>query len=146
MIEIELGDPIEPFVCECCGGKTYRLTRFVYQDGDAFAVYYAKYSDMHPDQGVEAIISLGEWGEGSTPQQRKAFAVILFELDDAQMGVQVKDARESAWHDVEIIGQKMSREEALADPWIKDAFHITDHMFADDPAIKAFFTHDGDGV
>ena len=38
-----------------------------------------------------------------------------------------------------LIGRKLSREEALEHPWLKDVFHITDYMTDDDPEIKAFF-------
>jgi hypothetical protein len=38
MIRIEFENPIES-QCECCGKTTVRLTRFVYRDDDAYAVY-----------------------------------------------------------------------------------------------------------
>lgn len=61
MIEIEFPDA-EISKCECCGGTTTRLTRFVTQDGDAFAFYYAAFSEKHPENGVIGVISIGECG------------------------------------------------------------------------------------
>jgi len=71
--EFEPPQASEP--CSCCGGKTTALTRFVHKDGDAYAVYYARFSDNHPDRLVLATVSLGEWGKGSRPEQRVAFAL-----------------------------------------------------------------------
>ena len=54
MIEIELTEPNKS-TCECCGGITTSLTRFVYKDGDAFAIYYVTFSDNHPESAVIGI-------------------------------------------------------------------------------------------
>lgn len=43
-----------------------------------------------------------------------------------------------------IIGRVLDREEALTDPWLKDAFHITDHIVVDDQPVKEYL--DGQGA
>jgi hypothetical protein len=35
----------------------------VCRDGDAFAIYYAAYSNNHPEHELAMLVSLGEWGE-----------------------------------------------------------------------------------
>lgn len=137
MLTIEFEEPKEE-TCDCCGGITTRLTRFVYQDDDAFAIYYAVFSDNHPGREVKAAIGLGEWGGESTPEQRHSFGLVLREKE-SQYEVMIVNAEESPWHDATNIGQMLNRDEALAHPWIEDVFHITDHMVTDDPAIKAYF-------
>lgn len=137
MLEIECEEPLT-FVCECCGGTTSRLTRFVYEDEDAFAVYYAVFSDRHRDNGVVGIVSLGGWSEDEIPPSRVAFAFRLWEGED-NFNVTITDAGESEWSDVGILGRMLSRDEALEHPWLKDVFHITDHMTGDDPEITRFF-------
>jgi len=121
--------------CPCCGGRTTQLTRFVYRDGDAYAVYYARFSDNHPDRSVVATISLGEWGDGAESTQRVAFA---FELrltpDSFQVGL--IDADASPWHDEQFIGRTLNREEALKHPRVSEVYHITDHMVVDDLPLK----------
>jgi hypothetical protein len=37
-----------------------------------------------------------------------------------------------------ILGRVLSREEALAHPRIKEVFHITDHIFAEDAPVKKY--------
>lgn len=107
MIEIECEEPFES-VCDCCGNTTVELTRFVYQDGDAFAVYYANFSENHPEPEIKTVISLGEWGEEGKPEDRRAFALII-RNNDLQYEVTVVNGDESPWQDVEIIGQILNR-------------------------------------
>lgn len=61
MIEIEFEEP-KTTKCECCG-NTARLTRYVYQDNDAFSVYYVLFTEGHDEQAVYCLIWLGEWGK-----------------------------------------------------------------------------------
>ncbi len=137
MIEIEFEEPKRE-VCTCCGGVTTRLTRFVYKDGDAFAVYYGIFSDNHAAREVTVAVSLGEWGEGSSPEQRVAFPMII-RSTESEYEVSVTDANESPWKDVEIIGRMLNRNEALAHQWRDDAFHISDHIVTEDRPIIEYF-------
>ena len=68
--------------CECCGGRTTHLTRFVYQDGDAYAVYYARFSDHPGERYVQAVVSIGDWSEDSGPWDRVAFALNIWVAND----------------------------------------------------------------
>lgn len=137
MIEIEFEEPkLEP--CECCGNTTTRLTRFVYQDGDAFAVYYVLFTDGHEDNVAYSLIGLGEWGEDGEPDMRTAFAVNIWDNDD-NWAVTVTDKEESPWSHVQFLGKIVNREEALLHPWIKDVYHITDHIIAEDKPVIEFF-------
>jgi hypothetical protein len=136
MIRIEF-EPPHQTTCECCGAETTRLTRFVHEDHAAYAVYYAAYGREHPDE-VKAVVSVGKWGEGSTPSDRIAVPLTLWQ-NDSEHGVTVVDASDSPWNDVELLGRMLNREEALTHPRINDIFHITDHIFAEDPEIRAFF-------
>jgi len=136
VLRIEFEQPQES-VCECCGGRNTRLTRFVYRDEDAFGVYYAVFGETHPERIVKAVISLGEWGEGAVAEQRRAFSVQI-RLSDSQYEVMVTGADDCPWNGVKLIGRVLSREEALAHPWLKDVFHITDHIVVEDKLIRAY--------
>ncbi len=137
MIKIELTEP-KILKCECCGGTTKSLTRFVYQDGDAFAIYYATFAENHPEKIVTAVVSIGDWGCDEVPPDRVAFALRLWEQQN-NYSVTITDQSESPWKSSRVLGRMLDREEALKHPWIEEVFHITDHMTADDPEIKAFF-------
>ncbi len=137
MLTIEQNNPVASR-CDCCGGTTTRLTRCVYKDGDARAVYYAQFSDDHPDRVVAMLVSIGEWGEGATPADRVAFALELRD-DGDQYGVGVTDASESPWCGAEIVGRILDRREALAHPMVREAFEVVDQALVDDEPLQAYF-------
>jgi len=95
------------------------------------------FSDNHSDRVVKMVISLGEWGEDSDPNQRKAFALDL-RVTDEQYEVMVTDAVDCPWQKSKILGRICDREEALADPLIQEVFHITDHVVIEDEPLKMY--------
>jgi hypothetical protein len=134
--EIECSDP-STSRCDCCGGLAVRLTRFVYRDGDAFAIYYAAYSNNHPDGELAMLISLGDWGEDSDPAQRAAFYCRVCPTGESY-GVTLGDASHSIWSDAGVVGQKLSREEALRHEWKAMAFEVLDEAFLHDVPLRGF--------
>lgn len=141
MLRIEFNEPTSSGPCECCGGVTTLLTRFVYRGGDAHAIYYARFSDNHEDRIVKAAVSLGEWGESGDPSLRTAFALQM-RSGDENYEVMVRDAADSPWNGVELLGDMLDREEALAHPWIQEVFHIIDHMLLADEPLKTYLSGD----
>ena len=137
MIEIKFEEP-NVTDCDCCGGKTTRLTRFVYQDGDAFAVYYILFTDGHGGKYAEGLIGLGKWGEGGEPEKRTAFPFRIWTADESYQ-VGLTDASESPWSDATFLGKILDRDEGLKHKWINDVFHITDHIVADDIEVINYF-------
>ncbi len=95
MIEIEFEEPTIK-KCECCGKDTVALTRFVHQDSNAFAVYYAKFTKGHSDKVVYGLIGLGEWGDQSEPSNRTAFPFRIW-TTATNFQVGLVDASESPW-------------------------------------------------
>jgi hypothetical protein len=136
MIEIEFEEPTTSR-CECCGNSTVRLTRFVYRDGDAYAVYYAQFTPGHEPKRLSGLVSLGKWGEGGEPEDRLAFPFRIW-IDDDNFKVGLVDAKDSPWGDVTYLGRILDRAEALEHEWLKEVFHITDHMVTDDKEITRY--------
>lgn len=137
MIEVEFDEPKkEP--CDCCGNTSTRLTRFVYQDGDAFSIYYVLFTKGHDEKSAYVLIGLGDWDEDAEPEKRTAFPVKIREDGDS-WAVTVTNKTESPWRNVEFLGKIIDREEALEHPWIKDVYHITDHIMAEDKPVREFF-------
>lgn len=122
--------------CDCCGGLTVRLTRFVYRGGDAFAIYYAMYSNNHPENLVTFLVSIGEWGEGSAREQRVSFFCRVRPAERYE--VSLADASTSEWGKVELIGQKLTRAEALRHPLKSTAFEVLDEAFQVDRSLTGY--------
>jgi|SRR6185295_11531654 len=136
MLRLEC-DPPKTKHCDCCGGLTTTLTRWVYLDGNAAAVYFASFSDNHPDRLVKMVVSLGKWGDGATPADRQAFSLAL-RAGATSYEVMVTDAAECPWRHEGMLGRCMDRAEALGHPWLSEVFHITDHAVVEDLALKAY--------
>ncbi len=144
MIEIELTEP-KKLICECCGGTMTSLTRFVYKDGNAFAIYHATFSENHFDSGVLGVISLGDWDSDGSSSNRVGFPFRLWQGEE-NFNVGITNRDECPWKDSNTIGRILDREEALIHPWIDDVFHITDHITKDDIEIVTFFKLDSSTI
>jgi len=123
--------------CECCGGVTRSLTRFVYEDGDAHAIYYARFGVAHEPRVVEAVVSIGEWGEGAGPWDRVAFPLRVRSAE-SEYQVTVVDSDESPWRGVTLLGPMLDRAEALQHERLTEVFHISDHMMRDDQELREY--------
>jgi len=106
-------------------------------DKQAQAVYFAAFSDNHPEQVVSVLLSLGPWWEGAGPEGRVAFGLRIW-LTKESFNVGVVDAEGVGWPNSKLMGRRLSRAEALSHPRINDAFHISDHIVAEDPEIRAY--------
>jgi hypothetical protein len=82
-------------------------------------------------------VSIGEWGEGSNPGQRNAFALEL-RAGSENYEVHVCEAAASPWSGVDLLGPMLDREPALVHPLIDEVFHVTDHAVLEDQPIKSY--------
>ncbi len=137
MLKIEFEEPTTE-LCTCCGKETIRLTRFVYENADAFAIYYIKFTKDHEEKIATGIISIGDWGTDEEPINRFSFPFKIWTKEDHyQIGL--IDSKESPWKH-EMLGKILDRKEALQHPWIKDVFHITDHIVVEDKEVVEYFS------
>ncbi|RZL41137.1 MAG: hypothetical protein EOP00_25410 [Pedobacter sp.] len=137
MLEIEFEEPNFE-MCDCCGKEIVKLTRFVYKDHDAFAIYYAQFTKAHEDKYVTGIVSIGDWGSDEEPKTRTAFPFRIWTNEDNYQ-VGLIDKEESPWQS-KLLGKILNRDEALKHPWIKEVFHITDHIVAEDEPVIEYLS------
>ena len=137
MIRIEFEEPISE-VCTCCRNETIKLTRFVYKDEDAFAIYYLKFTKGHEEKIAAGIISIGDWGTDDEPKNRFSFPFKLW-TDENNYKIGLIDKEESPWKN-QILEKILNRNEALKHPWIDEVFHITDHIVLEDEMVIDYFS------
>jgi hypothetical protein len=89
----------------------------VYEDEDALAIYYARFTASHPEHPVKLAVGLGNWSEDAAPDERQSFALDLRAIE-SRHEVMVTDAAESPWKNAKVIGRMLDRAEALAHPRI----------------------------
>lgn len=134
-ITIELGDGQTAATCECCGRRAPSVVGFAYRDDDAYAVYYAGWTEGHESRGVMAIIGIGDWSDDGTPEARRSFGLRMWE-DDEGIKFTVLDPAESRYGENKFLGSMLSRAAALADPEVSEIFHIAEHIAQDDDRVR----------
>ena len=137
MITIEFEKP-QFEKCNCCDAKITRLTRFVYQNNEAFAYYYAKIEDHSDPKVVECLVVLCEWDDNNENIIKKTgFALTIWVKDD-NFNVTLINKDECAWKNIPEV-EILDREQSLIHPHKSDIFHITDHIVIDDKEVIAYF-------
>ncbi len=140
-LNIVFAEPkLEP--CACCGGQTTQLTRVVQRDGVPCALYYAMFNDKHTEKHVTAIMSIGDFTEGSGPADRQAFALIL-RRDEQGVRMVLQDATQSPWQNVDLLGRMLTKAEATDHPQRDEVFEIGAHAIKHDATLFAHFAHSG---
>jgi len=136
MIRIEFEEPnIE--ICNCCNNEIVKLTRFVYKNEDAFAIYYLKFTKGHEDKHALGIISIGDWGTDDEPKNRFAFPFRIW-TNEGNYQVGLINKEDSPWKQ-DLFGNILDRKDALEHTWIKEVFHITDHIVEEDEVLIEYF-------
>ena len=136
MIKIEFEKPnLE--TCDCCGNETTTLTRFVYKDDDAFAIYYIKFTKDHGERIATGIISIGDWGTDEEPKNRFSFPFRIW-TNSENFQVGLIDKEESLWKQ-SLLGKILDRKDALEHTLIREVFHITDHIVVEDKEVIEYF-------
>ena len=135
-IRIELGDGETAGICECCGRRSPSVVGFAYRDNDAYAVYYAGWTEGHESRGVAAIIGIGDWDESAAPADRRSFGLRMWD-DDEGTKFTVQDPSDSPYGTNTYLGQMLTRSAALTDPELSNIFHVAEHIALDDPRVRA---------
>ena len=137
MLNIRYEPPQKSEPCPCgCGGQKVGLTRFVDQEGERVAILFALYVTSHPERRAAATVSLGDFSEGSTTEDRVAFAM---QARPEGEGIQLTlmEAGQSPWRDDDAIGRTLGREEAAAHPRLDEAYELMGHVLQNDlPLVR----------
>jgi hypothetical protein len=136
--ELEFAEPHLEGPCPCCGGLTVRGTGFVTVDDGAYAIYYVRYANAHPDDELALIVSIGDFSEGSSESEREAFYCRL-RPRDGSYALMLDDAGRSPWSEVALLGRKLTRDEAREHPLKETLFALTDAIGGSDPRVRGFF-------
>lgn len=136
MLQLRRSEPKQER-CQCGQGNATRLTGVVLDNDVPCGIYYVLFTDHHPEQHVAAIVSIGEFGEGSTPEDRTAFAFAI-RRGYKSAEVILKDATQSLWSHVDLLGTKLTLEEAQQHPRLQEVFAIADRIILDDPPVLKY--------
>jgi len=135
-ITLEFSDSDAIATCSCCGRKSPSVVGWVYRDGDAYAAYYAGWTEGHVDGNVSLIIGIGPWDDAHTPADRRSFGLECWEAD-GEIRFGIAEPSESRYGDARVLGTMLSRDAALGDPDLPEVFHVAEHIAQDDPRVAA---------
>lgn len=138
-LRLEIGEFATGAPCRCCGARSRTSHGFVYKDDDAYAVYYAGWSEGHLARGVTLAISVGEWSEGSTPADRVTIGMLATSRSSS-IDFVIVNPTESPWGSTPLLGDMLGREQALAHPVLKDGLHVAEHVVRDDMRVRRFLS------
>lgn len=140
-IEIEPGEMWESGPCSDCESSTRSIWGYVYKENNAYAVYYARWTENHLERGIEILLSIGQWGEGTSGEMRNRVGVKC-QIDSAVPAFMIVDASTMPWNDEKVLGKALTREDVLTNSIKDEAFHILDHLVFDDQRLKDFILSD----
>jgi hypothetical protein len=123
--------------CPDCGNATRSVWGRISQSGAGRAMYFIRWTDGHPERGALIVVSIGRWGENAKPSDRVCMA---FEcrMGSDRPGFMVIDASAVPWAQRELLGQKLSREDALKNPVLQQVFGILDYLAEHDARFREF--------
>ncbi|PJK12085.1 hypothetical protein CO614_06045 [Lysobacteraceae bacterium NML120232] len=137
MLHIEFGPPhTQP--CHCCGENVTRLTRFVSQDGEGLAYYYALL-ETHADEPLSAklLVVMCEWdAEGDHIVRKTGFPLRMWD-DGESLNVSLMEQHECPWEALPGV-QILGRAQSLTHPLKAEVFHISDHIALEDHEVIGF--------
>lgn len=136
-LEIELGNDGPTTRCECCGATSRTVHGFIYDRGDARAVYYAGWSEGHPDDGVTMAIAVGDWDEGADATRRVSIG-LRARASEQEVHFSVLRPEESPWSRTELLGAMLPRTAALGHPVLKEVFTIAEYIVRNDDRVARF--------
>lgn len=117
-VKIEQGEENRGIPCRCCGALSDLVYGLVYHDEDAHGVYLAGYSEGHRDEGVRFVVSIGDYSEGSVPQDRLAMGMSA-KLRGTRVELHV-EGPEGCWFSAfPYLGTMLSQEAALSHPHLQ---------------------------
>ena len=114
---------------------TARVWGYVHRDDAAYAVYYVEWTPGHEASAANFDIIIGEWGEGTSADDREAVALEFRKLETGP-AFRVIDAKLR----LSLIGgslasRLMDRDDVIGTPMAAEAFAICDLIYLDDPRI-----------
>jgi hypothetical protein len=133
-LSIEPAPEVTNEVCADCGRRFSGVHGFLYDEGDAYAVYHALLQTEHPSTVADIALSFGSWDEDATGADRTRVGVRVWPEGD-ELRMHITDASESAWGDSETFGRMSSRRDVLGSDRQAEALTVVEFVIGHDPRV-----------
>ena len=108
-LAIELGD-VAKHHCPCCEKESETVHGYLYDTTGATSVYLAGYTHGHPERRTNMVLSVGGWGEGTTPADRTAIALQVCSAN-GELVFAFPPAETSPWYHEDFLGEMLRPED-----------------------------------
>jgi len=134
-LTIELGEEIEPTVCDCCNDSSFTLLGYIYEKGDAHSVYYVGWNLSHSKDMLTVALGIGDWSDDADAESdREAFYMHCY-FKKEEYSFEFIDPDESPWGESDFLGKKNNADKARVHPEKDVILRDIDFIFSADERI-----------
>jgi hypothetical protein len=133
-LSIEPAPEVTQQVCADCGRPLSSVHGFLYDEGDAYAVYHALLQTDHPSTVADIALSFGSWDEDATGGDRSRVGLRVWP-EGEELKMHITDASESAWGDSETFGRMLSRRDVVGSDRQTEALRAAEFVIGHDPRV-----------
>lgn len=91
-------------LCPCCGGESQTVHGYLFDETGATVVYFAGYTSGHTERQANMALSIGGWGEGTTPNDREV-VVVHVRSDNNGLFFEFPPPETSPWYEESFLGR-----------------------------------------
>ena len=121
--------------CTCCGNTSKTIWGDLSNQERTLAVYFIQWTVNSPDHHPNIDLIVGEWGEGTDPQQRILVSLEFKPTTDGG-SFMVIDAQHRFESKRTICGRGMLRAEVIGTPLASDVFALVDALWLNEPRLS----------
>ena len=133
-LSIEPAREVTQQLCADCGRPFSSVHGFLYEEGNAYAVYHALLQTEHPSTVADIALSFGSWDEDATGDDRSRVGLRVWP-EGEELKMRITDAAESAWGDSETFGRMLSRSDVLSSDRRAEALAAVEFVIGHDPRV-----------
>ena len=133
-LSIEPAPEVTEQVCADCGRPFSSVHGFLYDEGDAYAVYHALLQTEHPLTVADIALSFGSWDEDATGDDRNRVGLRVWP-EGEELKMHITDASESGWGDSETFGRMLSRRDVMGTDRQTEALTAVEFVIERDPRV-----------
>ena len=120
--------------CDCCGNASRTVWGLIRRRKEPVATYYVRWSVGHPEHGANFDLILGQWGDGTSPQDRVAVSLLFRQTDDGR-GFMIVDATSTQAGTSDLVASALTRDQVVGTPFAQLSFDIVDAIWLQDLRI-----------
>lgn len=134
-LSIEPAPEVQERICRDCGRPFSTVHGFLFEEGDAYAVYHALLQTEHPSKVVDLALSFGSWDEEATGTDRRRIGVRIWP-DEDELKIHIATPDESSWGDSETFGRMVDRNDVVGTPLEPDAIEAAEFVIRQDSRVR----------